>query len=93
MSHPRPAGVPDPRHANLTVEEFVVAVLDRMQSSEGRPSPFYRLRELCPPFSRTWVKARIADGSLKAGRLNGLTLISAASLDRLLEQIEWRENG
>ena len=89
----RRTDTPDPRHPEISVDEFVRAVLDRMQSPERRVIPYYRLVELTPPFSKTWIRDRIADGTLKTGRLFGLTLIDGDSLDTMLEKIDWTKGG
>ena len=75
-----------PRHPDIDAEEFVASVLERMAGAGVRAVPWYRLRELSPPFSRGWLNARIAAGDLEAKRLMGLTLVSEASLTALLER-------
>jgi hypothetical protein len=65
-----------------------------MKSNSGRVVPFFRIGELSPPFSKSWVKRRIADGDLQAVRIGGLVLIPEASLAALLGRAEtWRGDG
>ena len=73
------------KHPELTAEEFVTEVYKRLESDDRRAVDYYRRRELSPPFSRTWIDARLADGSLQAVRLRGLTLIRGPSLRKLLQ--------
>ena len=78
----------DPRHPDISVEEFVRLILERMQADDRRVVSYVRPRELSPPFSPTWIKARLTDGTLEAVKLRGITLISLESVQRMLESAE-----
>ena len=76
------------RHPDLDPEEFIREILDRMARDDRRPVPYYRKSELCPPFSRGWIDARLDDGTLQAVKLRGLVLVTGESLRSLLASAE-----
>lgn len=75
-----------------TAEQILARVLDRLETpGEGRAFPFYRIRELCPPLSKSTVLRMIQRGELRAVRFKGMTLIEAASVDELRAKLKpWR---
>ena len=56
--------------------------------------PYYRVRELCPPFTKPKVFQLLHDGRLRAVKLDGLLLIERESLEELLRgAVPWGADG
>ncbi len=81
---PEPQATPA-KHPEITPEAFIQSVLDRMSRDESRPVDYYRVAELCPPFSKKWIDDRLRGGELEAVTLHGVKLITGPSLRAFLQ--------
>lgn len=83
-----------PTTPEVTAQEILDEILDRLVSDTDRPVPYYRVRELCPPFSKPFVFTLLREGKLRGVKLGGVLLIERQSLEELLKSAEpWRPNG
>jgi len=74
-----------------TAARVLSEILARLESDKGRPIPWFRVRELCPPFSKPKVYELLKSGRLRAVRLDGIVLVEAGSVEELLRSCdEWK---
>ena len=67
------------------------AEASRLLADTQRAIDYYRVRELCPPLSKTTVYRLLHQGKLRAIRLDGFLLIEGASVREWIESGEaWR---
>ena len=65
-------------------------ILDRLDSDDRRALPYFRIKELDPPFTRSFVVGLIKEGRLKARKFGRITLIPESSLRELEKTFtEW----
>lgn len=83
----------DARDDGATEREVVAHAVERLHESR-RAIDFFRPRELSPPLSRSTIYSLLNNGTLRAVRLEGLTLIEGASLRAWLAQgVPWVPRG
>lgn len=72
------------------MNQFEERPRDGLQSllQEPRAIPYYRVRELCPPFSKSCVFRLLRHGQLKAIRVGRVLLIDGESVRQLLESAD-----
>ncbi len=93
MIDPTPNGTPVPaRSPDLNPAEFSDALIGLFSDHvRNRVVDLYRLDELyapAGPFSHSWLKDRLRDGTLEGVAIRGVRLVTGESLRRMIESAE-----
>ncbi len=75
----------DGRDESVSVDDFMSNALELSEPRSERAVDYYRIGEICPPFSKSWVVRKLHAGDLRAVRVGGVVLITGQSLRQLLQ--------